>query len=87
MIIERFKGGDPGAVGDRFQERGRLLPDGVEYMTSWMTPDGDRCFQVMKAPSEKDLGPWIRAWDDLVDFEVIPVVTSREYWSERTSGP
>lgn len=83
MVIERFKGGDPTPVGQRFRERGRMIPpdSGVEYVASWMTADGAACFQIMEAPDDRALRPWLDAWADLVDFEVVPVMTSAQFWA------
>jgi hypothetical protein len=81
MVIENFRNGDPKAVGDRFKRTGRMLPAGVLYYTSWIDPENARCFQVMEAPDRESLEPWIAAWNDLVDFEVVPVQTSAEYWA------
>ena len=81
MVIERFKNGDPGPVGERFQRDGRMLPDDVDYVASWMEPDGSRCFQLMEAPSVEALSPWIARWADLVDFEVSVVETSSYFWT------
>jgi hypothetical protein len=85
MVIERFKGGDPTPVGERFRAKGRMIPEnsGVDYVASWMTEDGAACFQVMRAPTREALDPWIAAWCDLVDFEVVPVLTSAEFWAQR----
>ena len=81
MVIERFK--DAGLLAERFQRRGRMLPENVNYQSSWMVADGGRCFQIMEAPDEETLMTWVRRWDDIVDFEIIPVVTSQEYWASR----
>lgn len=83
MVIERFAPGNVAAVGERFRTKGRLMPEdaGVEYVASWMTEDGARCFQIMRAPSRESLQPWIDAWSDLVDFEIVPVVASADYWA------
>lgn len=80
MVIERFRSGGPEAVGARFRAQGRMMPEGVEYVASWMDPASARCFQVMRAPEMALLQKWIDCWSDLVAFEVIPVVTSQEYW-------
>lgn len=87
MIIERFRSGDPHAVGERFAALGRQIPDGsgVSYVSSWMTADGARCFQLMEAPSADALGGWLERWSDLVEFEVIPVATSAEFWAKQRS--
>jgi len=81
MVIESFKDGNPKRVGERFRQAGRMLPDGVTYHTSWMDVAGTRCFQVMEAAHPKLLEPWTGEWDDLVDFEIVPILTSSEFWS------
>ncbi len=81
MVIERFKGGNAGPVGERFTKTGRMLPEGVAYQTSWVDSAGTRCFQVMEAPDLELLKIWASHWDDLIDFEIVPVLTSAEFWS------
>ena len=81
MVIEHFKNGDPKPVGDRFQRSGRMLPEGVTYHASWIDAPNSRCFQIMEASDREPLDPWIAAWNDLVDFEVVPVQTSAEFWA------
>jgi hypothetical protein len=78
MVIETYRGGDPSPVYRRFRERGRLMPDGVRYVGSWVTQDLGRCYQVMETDDRRLLDEWIRQWDDLVAFEVVPVMTSPE---------
>ena len=78
MVIETFRNGDPVPVYQRFRERGRQMPDGVEYLGSWVTQDLLRCFQVMACDDRLLLDQWMANWDDLVNFEVIPVITSAE---------
>jgi hypothetical protein len=68
MVTEHFK-----AIGERFRRKGRMLPVGVSYHASWIDAQNARCFQVMEAPGREALDPWIAAWDDLVDFDVVPV--------------
>jgi hypothetical protein len=82
LIIERFKEGDPKPIGERFERRGRMLPAGVTYHASWIDPASARCFQIMEAVDRESLNPWIAAWADLVDFEVIPIVSSADYWAK-----
>lgn len=77
MIVENFKG-DPVAVYRRFRERGRLAPDGLRYVNSWVTHDLQRCYQVMECADPRLLEQWMDEWKDLVGFEVIPVLTSSE---------
>jgi len=78
MIVEQFRGGDPVPVYRRFRDEGRLAPEGLRYVASWVTKDLDRCFQVMECEEERLLEEWMSRWKDLVDFEVVPVVTSAE---------
>jgi hypothetical protein len=78
VIIEHFRGGDPLPVYRRFRERGRLMPDGVRYVNSWVTEDLARCYQVMECEDRALLDAWVANWKDLVDFEVVPVITSPE---------
>lgn len=76
MVIEHFRDGDPAPVYRRFRERGRLMPDGVRYVNSWVTADLARCYQVMECDDRALLDAWVASWKDLVEFEVIPVITS-----------
>ena len=76
MIVEHFRGGDPRPVYERFRERGRLAPEGLEYRGSWVTTDLARCYQVMECRQRELLDEWMVHWDDLVDFEVVEVVSS-----------
>lgn len=78
MIIENFRDGDPRPVYRRFRERGRLAPDGLRYVSSWVTTDLRRCYQVMECDDRRLLDEWLANWRDLVDFECIPVITSPE---------
>ncbi|MDQ6634298.1 MAG: DUF3303 domain-containing protein [Gemmatimonadota bacterium] len=77
MIVERFRLG-PRPAYARFRDHGRLAPDGLRYVTSWVATDGDRCYQVMECDDRALIDEWMTAWTDLVDFEVIPVITSAE---------
>jgi hypothetical protein len=75
MVVERFLRG-PGPVYDRAAERGRLLPDGLEYVDSWVDERLDRCFQLMETDDPSVLEEWMASWRDLAEFEVVPVITS-----------
>ena len=81
MVIERFNKSDVDAIGERFRSKGRMLPDGVTYQASWVDSTGNRCFQLMEAPNTEFWQPWVACWSDLVQFEIIPVLTSNEFWS------
>jgi hypothetical protein len=77
MVIETFLRG-PRPVYDRFYQRGRMAPEGLTYVNSWVTSDGMRCYQVMECDDPALLDKWTAAWKDLVSFEIIPVMTSAE---------
>ena len=78
MVIEHDGAGQAAQVYRRFRERGRLAPDGVRYISSWVDLEFRRCFQVMEAESESLRKQWTDRWDDLVEFDVVPVRTSDE---------
>jgi hypothetical protein len=80
LVIERFRNRDPKPVGERFQSQGRMMPEGLVYHASWVEVNGARCYQIMEAPRPELLDQWIAHWQDLVDFEVVPVLTSSEFW-------
>ena len=77
MVIERFRHG-AGPIYRRAAERGRLLPDGLRYLDSWVDERLERCFQVMETDDPGLLDQWTAHWSDLVDFEIVPVVDSGE---------
>jgi len=78
MIIERFRNEDPVPVYRRFRERGRLAPEGLTYISSWVDTGLTCCYQIMETEDPALLDEWIARWSDIVDFEVHPVVTSAE---------
>ena len=78
MVIERFKNRDAAAVYRRFRERGRMTPDGLSYVDSWVEPGFGRCFQLMECDDPRLLDEWAARWQDLVEFEIVPVMTSRQ---------
>lgn len=78
LVIERFRNGDAEPVYKRFREHGRLAPEGVEYVASWVDDSLQMCFQVMECESRSLLDKWVANWEDLVEFEVFSVITSAE---------
>jgi hypothetical protein len=78
MVIEKFKDSDAKAVYDRYQKQGRMLPEGLEYVQSWVTTGYEGCFQLMRTDDARLLDEWARKWKDLVDFQIIAVLTSEE---------
>jgi hypothetical protein len=78
MVIERFRNGDAAPVYRRFRDQGRMAPPGLTYIESWVSADLTICWQVMESPDRILLDQWIARWSDLVEFEVVPVMTSAE---------
>lgn len=78
MIIENFRGGDAVPVYRRFRDEGRLAPEGLRYVGSWVTNDFSRCYQIMECDDRRLLDEWLERWNDLVDFDVVLVMTSAE---------
>jgi len=76
MIVETFKNKDAAPVYRRFRERGRLAPEGLSYVSSWVDEKLEICFQLMETDDRALLDAWIANWEDLVDFEVYPVMSS-----------
>lgn len=77
IVIESFKSADAtAAVYERFAEHGRMLPEGLKYLDSWVEENMNRCFQLMETDEPQLFNDWISHWSDLVDFEVIPVTKS-----------
>jgi hypothetical protein len=71
MVVERFAPGRKAEVYERFHQKGRMLPDGLTYLDSWLEKDGDRCFQLMETDNPALFEVWKRRWNDLVSIEVI----------------
>ncbi len=80
MVTERFK--DVAAVRERFLAQGRMLPDGVAFVDSWISPDGITCWMLVTTPSIPALQPWIDRWTDLMEFSVEEALPSRDFWAE-----
>ena len=78
MIVERFRDGDPVPVYRRFREQGRMAPEGLRYVSSWVDEKLEICFQLMETDDVSYVNEWIANWNDIVEFEVYPVITSQE---------
>jgi hypothetical protein len=78
MVIEHYKDGNGSKVYERFRERGRMAPEGLHYVDSWVDLAFRRCFQVMECDDPQLLAAWIANWQDIVEFEVVPVLTSAQ---------
>jgi hypothetical protein len=78
MVVEHYKNRDAVPVYRRFRDRGRLAPHGLTYVASWVDIKFERCYQIMETDNPLLLDEWISHWQDIVDFEVHPVITSAE---------
>jgi hypothetical protein len=78
MVIERFRDGNAPAVYRRFREKGRLAPDGLKYRDSWVDASFGRCFQLMECDDVRLLLEWVARWNDLAEFEIVPVAPSKD---------
>ena len=78
MVVEKFKNHNAKQVYRRVQEKGRMLPQGLHYVDSWVASDFDCCFQLMETKDAVLFRKWMEKWEDLIEFEVIAVVTSEE---------
>ena len=86
MVIETFRDGDARPVYQRFNSQGRQLPDGVEFIDSWVSADLTRCFQLMTCDDSARLQQWVSAWSDLVAFEIVPVTSGNDAAKLFTAG-
>ena len=78
MVIEEFRDQDAKSVYRRFREKGRMMPDGLTFVNSWVSADLGRCFQLMECDNVTLLQQWVAEWSDLVGFEIVPVVAGKE---------
>jgi hypothetical protein len=78
MIVEHFRNDDPIPVYRRFRDRGRLAPEGLQYVASWVDDKLERCFQIMETADRSLIDEWIMNWRDIVEFDVFPVISSHE---------
>jgi len=78
MVVERFRNQDASAVYRRFRDKGRMTPEGLAFVGSWVSADVGRCFQLMECDDVTLLQRWVAAWSDLIEFEIVPVVPGKE---------
>ncbi len=78
MVIEDFRGRDRKAIYRRVRDKGRLMPEGLRFVESWMAADMSRCFQLMEADDVTLFQRWVAEWHDLAEFEIVPVSSGRQ---------
>jgi len=78
MVVETFRNAEPAPIYERLAERGRMMPDNLTYVNSWISEDFSTCWQVMETDDPASFDAWIAQWSDLMDFQVFPVMSSAE---------
>ena len=78
MVVEHFERGKAKEIYRRLQERGRMMPEGLKYINSWISADFNRCWQLMECDDPRLFQEWVLQWEDLFELEIIPVVSSEE---------
>lgn len=86
MVIERFRDQNGKAVYQRFREKGRMAPDGLSFVGSWVEASLDRCFQLMECDDVALLQRFVAEWSDLAEFEIVPVVPGKETAAALSGG-
>ncbi len=87
MVIEHFRNQDGKAVYRRFRDKGRMTPEGLRFIESWVAADLGRCFQIMACDDVAILQGWAAEWSDLVEFEIVPVALGKETAAALSSEP
>ncbi len=84
MVIENFRGGDAKPIYRRLCEKGRMLPDGIRFVDSWVSADLRRCFQLMECDDAALFQRWTAEWSDLVEFEIVPLISGQQAAAKMT---
>jgi hypothetical protein len=86
MVVENFVPGRKDEINARFRAKGRMMPEGLDFVESWLEREGDRCFQLMETENRELFDQWIGNWKDLASFEVIPLESAEELAARRAGG-
>jgi hypothetical protein len=78
MVVERFRNQDARSIYRRLRDKGRMVPEGLAFVSSWVSADVGRCFQLMECNDVTLLQRWVAEWSDLIEFEIVPVVPGKE---------
>lgn len=78
MVVERFRNQDGKSIYRRFRDKGRMMPEGLRFVGSWVTADMGRCFQLMEAEDVGLFQRWVAEWCDLAEFEILPVIAGKD---------
>lgn len=78
IVVERFRNQDAKSIYRRLSEKGRMMPEGLTFVNSWVAADLSRCFQLMECSDVSLFQRWVAGWSDLMEFEIVPVVQGKE---------
>lgn len=78
MVVERLRNQDAKAIYRRLREQGRMMPEGLTFVSSFVAADFSRCFQLMECSDVALLQRWVAQWSDIMAFDIVPVVTGKE---------
>jgi Protein of unknown function (DUF3303) len=78
MVVEHFRNQDAKSIYRRLSEKGRLMPEGLSFVNSWVAADLSRCFQLMECGDVSLFQRWVAEWSDLMQFEIVPVIPGKE---------
>ena len=81
LVIETFRNANPVPIGERFKSKAGCYPRAWTYQSSWIDREIRRCYQIMESENPTLLADWTKNWNDLIDFEIIPVQTSADFWA------
>lgn len=78
MVVEKFRNQDAKSIYRRLRDKGRMMPEGLAFVSSWVSADVSRCFQLMECDDVTLLQRWVAEWSDLMEFEIVPVVAGKD---------
>jgi hypothetical protein len=78
MVVEKFRNQDAKTIYRRLRDTGRLMPDGLTFVSSYVSADVARCFQLMECDDVTLLQRWVSEWSDLMECEIVPVVAGKD---------
>ena len=78
MVVEKFRNQDAKTIYRRLRDKGRSMPDGLKFVSSYVSADVARCFQLMECDDVTLLQRWVAEWSDLMECEIVPVVAGKD---------
>jgi len=78
MVVEKFRNQDARTIYRRLREKGRMMPEGLTFVSSFVSADVSRCFQLMECDDVTKFQRWVAEWSDLMECEIVPVVAGKD---------